>query len=77
MMRGSRALLNAAANVHIIKSAQEYEALKLSSRVLVGYFSAKFSTPSLLQKQKFLDMANGSPNCTFFCCDIDEAPTVG
>lgn len=62
--------------IHVIKSQQEFDALKLNSRVLVGYFNAKFSTPGKLQYSKFEDMAKHGGNATFFSVDVDEAPTV-
>lgn len=74
MFRVTNRLLSG--NLHVIKTAAEYEALKLTSRALVGYFSAKFSTPSKLYEQRFTDMAKTNPNYTFFTCDVDDAPTV-
>lgn len=62
--------------MQVIKSAEQYEALKLSSRALVGYFSAKFSTPAKLYQPRFEEMAKSAPNYTFFVCDVDDAPTV-
>ncbi|CAD7968610.1 unnamed protein product [Amoebophrya sp. A25] len=76
MYRVSQRLLSTPANLHVIKSAAQYEALKLKSRALVGYFTAGFSTPSKLYESQFSDFAASNPQHTFFTCDIDEAPTV-
>lgn len=79
MLRSCRRLLSAnSSGIHVIKSQDQFEALKLTSRVLVGYFNAHFSTPGKLQYSKFEDMAkaSASSNATFFVCDVDDAPKV-
>eukprot|EP00392_Amoebophrya_sp_AT5.2_P015798 g16014.t1 len=79
MFSGGRRLLSAAAkpgNLHAITTAAEYEALKLTSRALVGYHHAGFSTASKLYEPQFSEMAAKHPDYTFFTCDIDAAPTV-
>ena len=63
-----------------IKSKDEYEALKLSQRALVGFFHAKHSTASKMLEPKFQDLAtsagSGNAGTTYFTCDVDDAPDV-
>ncbi|CAD7938656.1 unnamed protein product [Amoebophrya sp. A120] len=78
MFSAGKRLLSSAkpSNLHVITSASQYEALKMSSRALVGYFSAGFSTPSKIYEKSFAEMAGKNSDYTFFTCDIDAAPTV-
>ena len=58
-------------------SQAEYEALKQSSRVAVGYFHSKSSLASKLNETKFEGIAASYPESYgFFKVDVDAVPSV-
>lgn len=60
-----------------MKSSDEYEALKVNkSDLLVGWFSARWSTAAKLFEPEFEQLATQYPQYTFFKCDVDDVPTA-
>eukprot|EP00397_Hematodinium_sp_SG-2012_P056096 GEMP01068945.1.p1 GENE.GEMP01068945.1~~GEMP01068945.1.p1 ORF type:complete len:154 (+),score=37.80 GEMP01068945.1:61-522(+) len=61
-------------NFHVVKSVEEYESLKASSKMLVGWYTSHFSAASKLYSPKFEELAKSYPQYNFFTCDVDDAP---
>ena len=58
-----------------MKSLEEYEGLKVGkSDLMVGWFSAKWSTAGKLFESDFDKLAVQFPQYTFFKCDVDQVP---
>merc|ERR1719163_907968 len=59
----------------VLKDFAQFEAMKTSSTpMMVGYFSAHFSTGSKLFAEQFETMAKSYPKYSFFKCDVDDVP---
>ncbi|CAE7290079.1 unnamed protein product [Symbiodinium sp. CCMP2592] len=70
-MRLSRRLLSLPA----IKDFAQYEAIKTSkSSMMVGFFTGHWSMASKMYQEQFEAMSKSYPKCTFYTCDIDDAP---
>ncbi|KAF4720146.1 hypothetical protein FOZ63_033973 [Perkinsus olseni] len=62
--------------VRKIDNYADYEALKQTSHMMVGWFAAKWSTGAKMFEPEFEKLSASYPQATFYKVDMDEVPTA-